>query len=83
MTTTRWIKVADLRDGDAFDLEPFARELYGDDLYDEANEHSWRWTEFELAVVDGTEVETPTCVRVDFEGGAWGFPPNVEVEVFA
>jgi hypothetical protein len=37
--------------------------------------------DYEYAVVEGIEQETPECVRVDFEGDSIGFPTGYQVDV--
>lgn len=57
----------DLRAGDMIDLE-------GDHYADPTHNPAY---ECELCLVAGAEVETPECVRIDFEGlSSIGFPPD-------
>lgn len=57
------IEAKDVQPGDWIDLDgdKYARDT--------------RW-EFESAVVVDVEQETDECVRIDFDGGSYGFPTN-------
>lgn len=59
--------VAELRPGDMVDLEG---DLYADPEWSDPG------FPHEFATVIGIEREAPDCVRVDFDGGAFGFPPS-------
>lgn len=61
------VPVTELREGDLVDLE--------DDRYADPDRDS-RVFPYELAVVLGSEQETPECVRVDFDHDSVGFPTN-------
>lgn len=63
------------------DLKPGMRvNVYGDPFADPDKNHPA--DEFQLRVVAGIELETPACVRVDFEEDpSVGFPPDHEILV--
>jgi hypothetical protein len=60
------VPARDVREGDMIDLE-------GDPFADDGQhpEH-----EFEFAIVEGSELETPECIRIDFDSTSVGFPPD-------
>jgi hypothetical protein len=63
------LRAADLRPGDMLDLEPVTYA---------GNDPAF---EFEYIECVGVELETPDCVRVDHDGGAFGCPPDTLIEV--
>jgi hypothetical protein len=67
------MKASDLVSGDSIDLEDDKyADPDGDNPYYESN----------YVIVDAIELETPGCVRVDFEGSSSvGFPPEHELKV--
>jgi len=68
--------VSNLKPGDAIDLsnDPFAGNCTDPDC---TSALTW---EYEYGIVWNTEVETPDCIRVDFENGeSIGFPTNHRV----
>ena len=62
--------VRDLKVGDYVDLEGDQYAAEDDDV----------WC-FLFAEVAGIEVETPECIRVDFDGYSYGFPTDHIVNV--
>ena len=67
-------KISGLRPGDYVDLEG---DKFANPDSDPGNAY-----EFEYQIVAAIERETPTCTRVDFEGGpSVGFPPDHEVKI--
>lgn len=69
------VLVTDLSEDDLVDLEgdPYIANVDPDLLVS---------LEFEYLTVAGVERETPTCLRVDFEGfDSVGFPPDHRVRV--
>lgn len=58
--------VSDLAPGDRVDMEgdPYYGTITGEDDHDSCIAAA----EFELFEICGVEQETPTCIRVDFEG---------------
>ena len=63
------VRVVDLKEGDLVDLEG-APGVYLED-HPEA--------EFEMFTVLGVEIESADCVRLDCEGGSWGFDINLSL----
>ncbi len=67
------MKAAALMVGDRVDLE-------GDTYADPKRDNPY--FEAEYVIVDGIELETPGCVRVDLEGDpSFGFPPEHQLKV--
>lgn len=72
-----WVAVTDLRVGDLVDLEG---DPYADPGHGNPDHHCGY--EFELTHVGDLfgdrpgEHETANCYRLDYEGGACGFPPD-------
>jgi hypothetical protein len=64
------VQAKDLRPGDMFDLEgcPYVSDPAG------------RF-EYEYATVIEIERETPDCVLIGYDGGAFGVPPDYEFYV--
>jgi hypothetical protein len=61
-------KAIDLREGDYVDLE-------GDPFADPRRDSAY--FRYEYAMVNGVDIETPTCVCVWIDGvDAFGFPPD-------
>ena len=65
------VPVTELLPGDLVNLQG--------DIFADNGEHPE--FEFELQTVIEVERETPNCVRVDFESGSFGFPPDYTVDV--
>jgi hypothetical protein len=65
------VRVSTLKVGDRVDLEG--------DQYADPNANPY--LEFEWAVVGDFEWETPGCIRVDFDHGSVGFPPDHLVKI--
>ncbi len=63
--STEMVLAQNIREGLKLDLE-------GDTFADPSNSN--RLLECELAEVIGVELETPECIRLDFEHGSVGFP---------
>ena len=60
-------RARDLKEGDLVDLE-------GDGFADPDKENEAFVYGFQR--VEGSELETPECLRIDFEGVSVGFPPD-------
>ena len=73
-------RIDELVEGDLVDL---CGDRIADQPTDEPDHDVCRSAyEFEYAVVDGTERETPECIRVDFTNTcSVGFPPDHRVPV--
>jgi hypothetical protein len=67
-----------LKEGDMVDLED---DPYADPRTDPDPQPHPIWA-YEYAKVEGSEQETPDCVRIDFENGpSCGFPPEHKLRV--
>lgn len=66
------IKAIDVEEGDLIDLEHVPAP------YVSAEDREHRYA-FEYALVVGREIETPDCVRVDFDSTSIGFPWDYEL----
>ena len=72
MSKPRLVKIRDLKPGDMVDLA-------GDEFADAYHENMV--LEYQFAVVDEVEEETPTCFVLHSEASTCGFPPDHVVAV--